>query len=479
MQPAPTAPVASESDPSLNRADLIAQRRAKAQAGPPRPAPGPRGMPLVGVAPKLRKGMYRFFLDCAAEYGPTFRLPFGKMSMLAVSHPDQMERVLVSGRDNYPKGWAYDGLRDLSGDNLITLNGEAHKARRRLAQPSFHRGSVDKLVQAIVDTAEVFFADAAKKGERVVDMHREMTGLTLDAVVEALFGRGLSEQAEVPYAILRDALAVVGERGGGAPLPTWIPTPANLKFKRTKRGLDDAVTRVIRAARARYDSGERDGTLISMLLDARDEDTGAALTDDELMPEAIGLFIAGHETTALTMTWLFTYLDDAPEVKARLIDEVESVLAGRSPSFADVPKLAYTRQIIDELLRLRPAAWVIARNAADEDNLGGFAVHKNDLVVPCIYLTHRHPDFWPDAERFDPERFSSANKKGRENWAYIPFSGGPRVCIGNTFSLVETTVLLAMLVQRFSFERVGNNPEPAAFGTLRPDGPVHVKLTPR
>jgi cytochrome P450 len=479
VQPAP-APAPAKTDATASNPELIARRRREAHEGPAREAPGPQGLPVVGTLVDVtRKGLFRFMTDNAARYGHCFRAPFGKHSQLVVSHPDQMERVLASNRKNYVKGWAYDGLRELSGDNLITLDGDRWKTRRRLAQPSFHRGSVDKLVRAMVDMAELFFDDAAKKGARVVDMHREMTGLTLDVVVEALFGRGLSEEAEVPYAILRDALAVVGERSGGAPLPTWLPTPSNLRFKRTKRGLDDAVTRVIRAARARYDAGERDGTLISMLLDARDEDTGVALTDDELMPEAIGLFVAGHETTALTMTWLFTYLDDAPGVKQRLTEEVEQVLGGRSPTFEDVPRLVYTRQVIDEVLRLRPAAWIIARNAVEDDNLGGFAVHAGDLVVPCIYLTHRHPDFWPDAERFDPERFSTENKKARENWAYIPFSGGPRVCIGNTFSLVESTVLLAMLTQRFAFERVGENPEPAAFGTLRPRGPVNVRLTPR
>lgn len=475
MQPSP-------SSSSLQDAPSSPRRRG-APTGAARPAPGPKGLPVVGNVPRIvRQGLFRFVIESAREHGDAFRIGSGGTSQLIISHPDAMERVLASNRTAYVKGSGYDVVRDLLGHNLITLEGDAWKKRRRLAQPSFHRRTIAGLVDAMAELSISRFDELRRSSPRgtVLEMHREMTGLTLDIVVEALFGRGLSREADTPYEVLSAALLALSDRGNGFPLPKWIPTSSNRRFQHTLTSLNADVHKLILAARRRLDAGDEPSTLLGMLLSTRDDDTGEALHDEELRDEVKGLFVAGHETTALTMTWLFTLLDGQHDVMERMRAEVDDVLGGRAPTYEDIPRLSYLRQVVDEALRLRPAAWIIARNAVRDDELCGIAVKEGDLVVPCIYLTHRHPDYWPDAERFDPDRFSPENQKARDNWAYLPFSGGPRVCIGNTFSLVETQVLLATLLQRFSFELLpGQRIEPKAVGTLRPSGPVYVRLDPR
>jgi cytochrome P450 len=219
--------------------------------------------------------------------------------------------------------------------------------------------------------------------------------------------------------------------------------------------------------------------LLSMLLAARDE-RGAPLSDEAIRDEVITLFIAGHETTALTLTWLFALLDGNPEVLARMQREVDEVLEGRDPAFEDVPKLSYVRKVIDETLRLRPPAAFVARNVLADDELGGYPVRAGETVLLFFAAAQRHREFWPDPERFDPERFAPALDKQRNSWSYLPFSGGPRVCIGNMFSIVESVILVAQILNRFDVAvRSCAGVRPVTMGTMRPSRPVPVTLTPR
>src|SRR5689334_1115666 len=215
-----------------------------------------------------------------------------------------------------------------------------------------------------------------------------------------------------------------------------------------------------------------------MLLDARDADTSQPLSSQDLRNEVITLFFAGHETTALTMTWGIDLLSRHPAVVERMRAEVDSVLGGRMPAAEDLQKLTYVRQVIDEILRLRPPAWIIARNAVADDVLGGFRVRAGDLVIPATYFPPRHPDFWEAPERFDPDRFSPERSKGRHHWSYLPFSLGPRMCIGNIFSLVESQIILAMFLQHLDLKRTSTEEVPAKpVGTLRPAAPMPVALS--
>jgi cytochrome P450 len=261
----------------------------------------------------------------------------------------------------------------------------------------------------------------------------------------------------------------------GFKFPDWMPTPHNVKLRRTMRALDAYVYRIIEAGRRLPSTG----SLLSMLLEARDEH-GAPLTDEEIRDEVITLFIAGHETSALTLTWLLTFLDRRPETLAQLCEEVDRVLGGRSPTFDDVPKLTFVRQVLDETLRLRPAAPMIVRNLVADDTLADYPLRAGDIVIPYFWGLHRHADYWPDPERFDPGRFSAGQAKSRHPWSYLPFSGGPRVCIGNMFALTELVMLLSQLLTRFCVEvQPCDDVAPLAMATTRPSRPVWVKFRPR
>lgn len=447
-----------------------------------RPPPSPRGWPVVGHLPLLRKeGLLPFLERSWRQLGDVFAIDMGFRAVV-VAHPEGIKRVLAGHAKNYVKGATYDSVRQIIGNGVLALEGDAWKKRRALIQPAFHRAALGKLTEAMADSGRRHFdGHLAKHGRApfTLDAHRDMVELTLDVVINALFGRELiSEASNLSYEAMGDALELVGEQGNGIVLPRWIPTPANRRFHRTMAEVEGAIFRVIAAGRQREG---HDGTLLSMLLGSRDEATGQPLTDTEVRDEIFTMFVAGHETTALTLTWLFTLLEGRPEVIAAMRDEVDRVLGDRDPTFEDVPKLTYLRQVIDETLRLRGPVAMVARNALEDDELLGFRVKKGDVVMPFFHGLHRHPDFWDEPERFDPSRFTPERSQGRHLWAYLPFSGGQRRCIGDQFSLVESTVLLAQLLRRFELqiEPGQDRVKQVAVVTVRPDRPVHVTLRAR
>lgn len=436
---------------------------------------------MLGHLPRLRsEGMLQLIDDSWRTLGDAFAIDVG-MHAVVLSHPEAIKRVLAGNAKNYVKGATYDGVRRIIGNGVLALEGDAWKARRTLMNPAFHRSALAKLTQAMAETGQAHFdrlRDERGPGPFRLDVHREMVKLTLDVVTVALFGRELLGAAAISYEALGAALELVSERGNGFVLPKWVPTPGNRKFHRTMDEVEGAIYRVIAAGRKREPG---DGTLLSMLIHSVDAETQKPLTDRELRDEVFTLFVAGHETTALTLTWLFTLLEGRRDVLDAMREEVDRVLPGREPSFEDYPKLPYLRQVVDETLRLRGPVAMTARNALADDEVMGVRVKAGDVVMPYFYGAHRHRDFWAEPERFDPGHFSAERSAGRHPWSYLPFSGGQRVCIGNTFSLVETVVLLAQLVKRFDVEIEPGvkDVKPVAMVTVRPDREVFVTLTPR
>jgi len=443
-----------------------------------RAAPGPRAWPLLGNLGVFR-GLLPFFEEQWALHGDVFRIRTPNFRALVIAHPDHVQRVLLTHRQNYIKGPVYDDARKFLGDGLVTLEGETWRARRTLVQPAFHRQSLERLAQIMVESGARYFDSLTARlagGAQELDVHREMVRVTMDVVVNALFGHGTLNGERVSYQTMSEALEVLSNGVNGVPLPSWLPTPHNIKFRRTLRELNQNVYEIIRNGRER---GTETGTLLSMLLDARDE-AGKPLSDQAIRDEVMTLFIAGHETTALTLTWCFVLLGEAPQVLSRMNAEVDEVLGGREPSFADVPKLTYVRQVIDETLRLRPPAAMVGRDVVAEDELGGYRVAPGDVVLPFIWGAHRHGAHWSSPETFDPDRFAPGNAKGRHPGSYLPFSIGPRICIGNTFSLIEITILIAQLLSRYEIEiRPSRDVKPVAVGTVRPSKPVMVVLKAR
>ncbi len=441
---------------------------------------GPFAWPLIGNLPAVRRaGLVQFLESSWRTHGDIFHVDMG-LEAVVVSHPELIKRVLAGNHANYVKGATYDGVRRIIGNGVLALEGPAWKSRRNLLQPAFHRSALGKLTEAMVDTGRRHFdglAQRTKEGWTTLDMHREMVELTLQVVVAALFGRDLETTGSVSYEALGAAMELVSEKSNGIVLPAWLPTPANRRFHRTMEECESAVFSVIAAGRARPAD---DGTLLSMLLHSKDADTNLPLTDREVRDEVFTMFVAGHETTALTLTWMFTLLENEPAVVAAMRDEVDTVLAGREPTFEDFPKLSYLRQVVDETLRLRGPVAMTARTAVADDALGGFRIKAGDVVLPFFWGVHRHPEFWDAPQVFDPMRFTAERSKGRHPWSYLPFSGGQRACIGNMFSLVETVVLLAQFFARFEFEVVPNQRVvPQVMATVRPSGPVQVRVRQR
>lgn len=445
---------------------------ATVTAAATRRPPGPRGRPLVGVLPEIRRDSLDFMMRTRAAYGDVSAYWLGPMRSHLIAHPDGVRHVLQEHVKNYTKDHvSYGMVRWVVGDGLLTSQGETWLRQRRLAQPAFHRQRIAALADLMVRRADetvTRWAPAISAG-RPVEIGEAMMGLALAIVGDALFGADIAHQT-APISRNFNLLSeqfVTRFRTFNV-LPPVLPTAYNRAWQAALREMDTVVYAIIAERRRR---NEDTGDLLSMLMLARDEETGAQMDDKALRDEVITMLIAGHETTATTLTWIWGLLATHPEVAARLYAEVDAVLGDRAPTAADVPALAYTRQVIDEAMRLYPPVYILARKVAADDEIGGFRIPKGSAVDLSPYLTHRHPDFWPDPERFDPERFSPERAAQRHKYAFFPFSTGPRMCIGNSFALMEATLVLASIARRHRLRLAGGAlPAPEPLITLRPKG---------
>jgi len=443
--------------------------------------PGPRGLPLIGhVTPFIRHGILGAFDTLAKRYGPCYRLPlpFGNTAVV-LAHPDGVERVLRSNRDNYIKGAVYDGARLLLGEGLVTAEGQAWERQRALAQPAFNSAQLAVYLRTMTECTGEMLGEWRKlaPGESL-NLSNAVTRLTLAIAGRTLFGLDLSGHSSKAGKAFRDGLRGIGSRGpGGLAVPLWLPTPVNVRFRRALLTLDKLVYDIIR----RFHAGEAGGsghTLLGMLMSARDPETGKGMSDRQLRDEIVTLYLAGHETTANMLVWTFYLLSRSPAVRDRLEQELDTLPPG-PPSLAALKGLEYAPMVLSEALRLYPPAWTIARNVLDDDEVCGYRVPAGAFVLLSPYITQRLDAFWPDPGRFDPQRFTAENVRGRHRFAWFPFSAGPRVCIGKQFSMLEGQLILAQVMREF---RVHVDNETLGFkaeGTLHPDRSVKVRLERR
>jgi cytochrome P450 len=444
-----------------------------------RDAPGPAGLPLFGNLFDFGGGdRLTSMVRLRQQYGDIVRLRIMGRTLHIVSHPDDIKYVLQDNNRNYVKGRALGKAKVFLGEGLLTSEGELWRRQRRLAQPAFHRQHIERFAATMTDaTADLLqrWEPLAKAGQPI-NVADQMMRLTLDIVSRTLFSTGLtaaeidSVAAAMPF-ILRET-----DRRIRAPLEIreHLPLPSNRRFQTNLRTLDAIVYRII-ADRRRL-GGDRDD-LLGLLMAARDEETGAAMDDKQLRDEAMTIFLAGHETTANNLAWTWTLLSQHPDGRRRLQAELDQVLRGRTPDAADMPRLIYTRMVLDESLRLYPPAWAIARQTTMPDQVGGYDIPANSGIIMSSYVVHRHPAFWCNAEAFDPERFAPERIKTQHRYAYFPFGGGPRLCIGNSFALMESTLILAMISQRYDLNLWEGHPVvPETAFTLRPLQGVMVTL---
>lgn len=310
-----------------------------------------------------------------------------------------------------------------------------------------------------------------------MDVAQEMMHLTLQIVAEALFSTDISASVGDVEQVLPTLLEYVTYRSlHPLALPERYPTPRNRRFLRARNKLDRLVYRLIEERRT---SDDHPSDLLSMLLDAQDEETGERMTDEQLRDEVMTILLAGHETTAVALAWTWYLLAQHPQVEQKLHAELDAVLAGRTPTLEDLPRLSYTRMVIEEVMRLYPPAWAIVRQAAVDDDLHGFRIPAKSPVIVMPYVTHRHPDFWERPNAFEPERFAPGRDVEHHKFAYFPFGGGPRQCIGNNFALMEAQLILATLAQHYTLDLVPDHPvEPEPTVTLRPRYGIRTIVKP-
>jgi cytochrome P450 len=442
--------------------------------------PGPRGLPVLGVALQLRRDPLGMLTRVAREYGDISHIPLLLQSRILINHPDLIEDVIVRQPQKFDKGPGIKGAATrLLGEGLLTSEGELWRRQRRLAQPAFHRQRIIGYAQTMVEQT-LSLTRAWHDGD-VRDMAEEMMALTLVIAVKTLFGTEFTHEAgRVGSAVTLLMRYQVQRLRNPFKFSAKWPTPANRRADRAYEFLDSLVYGIIEDRRRRRASGEAStDDLLSLLMNAMDED-GSQMSSKQLRDEVMTLFIAGHETTAVTLGWAWHLLAQNPGAEQRLADELRSVLDGRAPSMEDLPRLPYLDAVIREVLRLYPAAYIIQRTSIEPFDLGGYHFPSSTTVLMSQWVMHRDPRYFDEPEEFQPERWLTGLADRLPAHAYFPFGGGPRRCIGQIFALTEAALVTATLAQKFRFlEPDGKKVVPEPLITLRAHSGVRMTLAKR
>jgi cytochrome P450 len=436
--------------------------------------PGPEQGFFDGVRSPIRQDPLNFMTRTAREYGDIVCLRFFHIRTFLLTHPEHIEDVLVNNARKFIKGRVLRANRYLFGNGLLTSEGDFWIRQRRMMQPAFHRSRIAHYA-ATMTTCATSLLESWKPGQPI-DLHDEMMRLTLQVVGKTLFTADVEREAPQVSENLHVLLEYTADFRRLVMTPKWLPTKQNLQAKRAVRQLTEIIDRVIHQQRQ---SSEDTGDLLSMLIHARDED-GSRMTAQQLRDETLTLLLAGHETTASALSWTWWLLAQNPRVEEKLHAELDSRLNGRTPTLDDLPQLTYTGHILSESMRLYPPAWAVARLAIEDHELAGYPVAKGTGIAAASWVVHRDPRWYEDPEQFIPERWEGNLLKTIPRFAYFPFSFGPRQCIGNSFALMESHLVLATIAQQFRFRLLPDHPViPLASITLRPRQGLHVTTEPR
>ena len=483
--------------------------------------------------PRCATGRDAFLLKIARAYGPILRYPVGPpigpgLQFYLVSDPEGVKHVLQDNARNYSKDtFQYNLLSSITGRGLLTSDGDFWLRQRRLAQPAFHRQRIAGFGPLMTGYAEAMLARWDRRAPgKPLDVAEEMMHIALQIVAKALFSVEIGDGADaLAQATLTVLDHIVGRARTFGIVPQWLPTPGNLRYRRAMGMLEGAVNATIagrrpnppspfpareggaepasagrkervdptfsvREERADPPSPRRGGAggevppgevdLLAMLMAARDAETGEGMTDRQLRDEMMTVLIAGHETVASALAWTWHLLANDPGAEAALHAELAAVLGGRAPQVDDLPNLRYTQAVFEEALRLYPPAWIITRKALADDEIGGYRIPADALVVASPYVTHRQAAFWPEPETFDPGRFTGERVAVRPRFAFYPFGGGPRLCIGDQFAMTEAKLIIASVAQRYRLRSVPGHTVAVEPGvTLRPKHGLMMTPEPR
>ena len=447
-----------------------------------------RGTFPFGCAKEMRADPLGLLVRARETLGDLVKMHLGPYPIYMLFRPEHVEHVLQKNPANYLKD-GYEHLEPMVGHGLLSSEGDLWRRQRRLIQPAFHKKRLDGMARTMTDaTGDMLnrWRERAQGGlgAEPVDANREMSRLTLEIVGRTLFGSALGGEATRGEEALSLVFRLGFDRAGRfVQVPFGVPTPKNLRYRRAIRDMDSIVHSLLEARRNAGSGPEDDaagGDLLDMLLASQGTDGG--ITPKQLRDEILTIMGAGYETTARTLCWTFYLLDSHPGAARALREELKSVLDGRPPTVEDMPRLPYTRMVVQESMRLFPPVWGLSRRLKEADEVGGTRIPKGNRVIISAYVTHRHPDLWPEPERFDPERFRDAPLMDRPpqdmpRYAYFPFSGGPRQCVGVNFAAMEATLVLATIAQSFELSVLpGHRIAPEPSFTLRPGNGLPVGL---
>lgn len=435
-----------------------------------RSIPGPSGMPLLGNILELRsKGLLQFYQDAWRAYGDVAHFQMGPITSYQFIRPEHVQHILVKNQANYIKAFSHEKLRVPLGMGILTNEGEPWRQQRRLMAPSFTPRAVDQYAELMLaETDRMLERWWARPDGEPLAINLEMMRLAMSIISRSMFGIDIGEE----FASAGQALTFILEFANKRTIslvdpPLFLPTPLNRGLKRALNTLDAFLYGII-SERRRKPAGD---DLLSLLMHARDPETGQTMSDQQLRDEMLIIFFAGHETTATLLTWTWVLLAQHPEEEEALHDELQRVLGGRSPTLADLDALPYSRMILDEALRLYPPVAITARDAVEDDEFDGYRIQAGAMVSLNPFLTHRHSEFWERPEAFYPQHFTAERVKARPRYAYFPFGAGPRICLGKHFALLEAILALSEVAQRTRLRLVpGQRIEPIWSGTLRPAG---------
>jgi cytochrome P450 len=442
--------------------------------------PAAPGSFLLGSAVELRRNMLAAYERAFQRYGDVVRFragpPGARLEFHLLGHPEAAHRVLAGAAANYRKDNVfYSEIRNAFGDGLLTSQDAEWQRQKRFLQPLFGPRRVDGYAAAMVEQVQDLAAQWRSRLPATLDLHEEMTRLTLGTVCRILFGEDLDRVLPVVTRALEPLGEAVRRRAmaGLRPPPGW-PTPVNRRLLRARRQLHGVCDEIVARRRP---GGQRQEDLLGLLLDATDQ--GNSLTDAEVRDQVLIFLLAGHETTSTALTYALHLLGRHPDAQRRVRAEVTAVTGDRSVMAPQAAALPYTTRVLKETMRLYPSAPLIGRRAVKDDQICGYHIPAGADVVVAPWIIHRHPDFWDEPQRFDPERFLPEREKARHRYAWLPFGGGPRGCIGQHFSMLESVIALATLVREYHFAAPPEDPRHTSYITLRPVGGVYSHLTPR
>jgi cytochrome P450 len=411
----------------------------------------------------------KFTVEQSQKLGGLFRVPFYYRKMFILTDLEAIRHVLVNNQKNYRKSPAYSQLKQALGNGLVTSEGEFWRHQRRLAQPIFYKSQMDGLFKTMGEVATNYFKNLEHRIDENgdIDLTKEMMNITADIVLKTLFSSDNPSNQKEMYETMEIAQNYIMHRVTNPHLiPINYINGKHRRFKKTMKLFDQNVLDLIKERRTDPNPPH---DLLTMLLMAKDEDTGEGMSDKQLRDEAITVYSAGHETSANALAWTIFLLSKKPEIVQKIRDEVDQYLTDEIPTFEDIRNLKYTQQVIEEGMRLYPPAYAVGRENIKEDEIIGYKIPRKSIIFISIYALHRDPKYWENPEEFDPSRFEPENVKQRPRLAYMPFGAGPRMCIGNHFAMMEMQLILALWVKKFRFSLDENHPiEMNPLITLKP-----------